>query len=51
MLDEIVTKGKIANYGISVETVAQAQEAIKNPNIKSIQIIFNIFRQKPTKFF
>ena len=51
MLDEIVAKGKIANYGISVETVAQAQEAIKNPNIKSIQIIFNIFRQKPNEAF
>ena len=51
MLDEIVTKGKIANYGISVETVSQAQEAIKNPNIKSIQIIFNIFRQKPSEDF
>ena len=51
MLDEIVAKGKIANYGISVETVSQAQEAIRNPNIKSIQIIFNIFRQKPSKDF
>jgi len=51
MLDEIVAKGKIANYGISVETVSQAQEAIKNPNIKSIQIIFNIFRQKPSEDF
>jgi len=51
MLDEIVTKGKIANYGISVETVSQAQEALKYPNIKSIQIIFNIFRQKPSEVF
>ena len=51
MLDEIVTKGKIANYGISVETVSQAQEALKYPNIKSIQIIFNIFRQKPNEVF
>ncbi|MDC0194984.1 aldo/keto reductase [Alphaproteobacteria bacterium] len=51
MLDAIVAKGKIANYGVSVETVSQAQQAIKNPNIKSIQIIFNIFRQKPSEFF
>ena len=51
MLDAIVTKGKIANYGVSVETVSQAQQAIKNPNIKSIQIIFNIFRQKPSEAF
>ena len=51
MLDAIVTKGKIANYGVSVETVSQAQQAIKNPNIKSIQIIFTIFRQKPSEAF
>jgi len=51
MLDEIVLKGKIANYGVSVETVSQAQEALKHPNIKSVQIIFNIFRQKPSEVF
>jgi aryl-alcohol dehydrogenase-like predicted oxidoreductase len=51
MLDEIVAKGKIANYGVSVETVSQAQEALKHPNIKSVQIIFNIFRQKPSEVF
>ena len=51
MLDEIVNKGKIANYGVSVQTVSEAQEALKFPNIKSVQIIFNIFRQKPSEAF
>lgn len=52
MMDELVKKGKIQYYGVSVETVEEALEAIKRPNIKSVQIIFNIFRQKPAeKFF
>ena len=51
MMDEIVNKGKIANYGVSVETVSEAMDAIQYPNVKSIQIIFNIFRQKPAEVF
>ena len=51
MMDEIVKKGKIANYGVSVEKVSEAMDAIQFPNVKSIQIIFNIFRQKPAEFF
>ena len=51
MMDEIVNKGKIANYGVSVETVSEAMNAIQYPNVKSIQIIFNIFRQKPAEVF
>ena len=51
MMDEIVKKGKIANYGVSVEKVSEAMDAIQFPNVKSIQIIFNIFRQKPTETF
>ena len=51
MLDEIVQKGKISHYGVSVEKVSEAMDAIQFPNVKSIQIIFNIFRQKPTEVF
>ena len=51
MLDEIVQKGKISHYGVSVEKVSEAIDAIQFPNVKSIQIIFNIFRQKPTEIF
>ena len=49
MLDYLVGKGKIQNYGFSVETVDQALECIKKPQTKSIQVIFNIFRQKPSE--
>ena len=51
MMDEIVKKGKIAHYGVSVEKVSEAMDAIQFPNVKSIQIIFNIFRQKPSQIF
>ena len=51
VMDEIVKKGKIANYGVSVHKISDAMEAIKFPNVKSIQIVFNIFRQKPAEEF
>ena len=50
-MDEIVKKGKIKYYGVSVEKVSEALDAIQHPNVKSIQIIFNIFRQKPSEIF
>ena len=51
MMDKIVKKGKIMHYGVSVWTVSDALEAIKNPSVKSIQLVFNIFRQKPAEVF
>ena len=49
MLDHLVSKGKIQHYGFSVQTVDEALACIKHPNTKSIQVIFNIFRQKPAE--
>ena len=46
-LDAIKAKGKIANYGVSVETVAEAMAAIQHPGVVSVQIIYNLFRMKP----
>ena len=50
-LDAIKTKGKIAAYGVSVETIAEAMTAIKNPGVVSVQIIYNLFRQRPSEQF
>lgn len=50
-LDAIKAKGKIANYGVSVETVAEAMAAIQNPGVVSVQIIYNLFRMKPADAF
>jgi aryl-alcohol dehydrogenase-like predicted oxidoreductase len=50
-LDELVRAGKLRHYGVSVETVEEAHKAIRYPNVKTVQIIFNIFRQKPAEEF
>jgi aryl-alcohol dehydrogenase-like predicted oxidoreductase len=46
-LDHQVGKGRIAAYGVSVETCAEALAAIARPNVATVQIIFNCLRQKP----
>ena len=46
-LDTMVEEGRIAHYGVSVETVEEALAAIARPNVASVQIIVNIFRRKP----
>jgi aryl-alcohol dehydrogenase-like predicted oxidoreductase len=50
-LEALKAKGKIANYGVSVETIAQGMEAIRHPGVASVQIIFNLFRQRPADMF
>ena len=44
-------QGKIQHFGVSVETVEEGLKAIEFPNVESIQIIFNIFRQRPAELF
>ncbi|MGY4773048.1 aldo/keto reductase [Kribbella sp. CWNU-51] len=46
-LDTLVDEGRIASYGVSVETCAEALTAIARPNVASVQIILNAFRLKP----
>ncbi len=46
-LDQLVAKGKIASYGVSVEKVEEGIKALEYEHLASIQIIFNIFRQRP----
>jgi len=46
-LDRMVAEGRIAAYGVSVETTAEALTAIARPHLASVQIILNCFRQKP----
>jgi aryl-alcohol dehydrogenase-like predicted oxidoreductase len=46
-LDTLVDEGRIANYGVSVERVDEALEALQHPGVASIQIILNAFRFKP----
>jgi aryl-alcohol dehydrogenase-like predicted oxidoreductase len=46
-LDALVAEERVAAYGISVETVDQALEAIARPGVGTVQIILNVFRRKP----
>lgn len=48
-LDDFVAQGKIRYYGVSVEKVEEALKAIEFPNVQTVQIIFNIFRQRPAE--
>ena len=50
-MDMLVKSGKIKNYGVSVERVEEALKAIEYPNVVSVQIIFNVFRQRPAELF
>lgn len=50
-LNRLVEKGKIRHIGVSVEKVEEALKAIEYPNVKSVQIIYNIFRQRPQELF
>jgi aryl-alcohol dehydrogenase-like predicted oxidoreductase len=51
LLDSLVDEGLIRHYGVSVETVDEALAAIRHPGVKTVQIIFNIFRMKPADRF
>ncbi|MEX0345759.1 MAG: aldo/keto reductase [Rhizobiaceae bacterium] len=50
-LDSLVEKGKVSFVGVSVEKVEEALKAIEYPNVTSVQIIYNIFRQRPQELF
>jgi aryl-alcohol dehydrogenase-like predicted oxidoreductase len=51
VLDDLVKQGKLRYYGVSVERVEEALKAIEFPNVQSVQLIFNIFRQRPADLF
>lgn len=51
VLDDMIQTGKLQYYGVSVEKVEEALKAVEYPNVQSVQIIFNIFRQRPAERF
>ncbi|OAV55562.1 aldo/keto reductase [Rhizobium sp. WYCCWR10014] len=50
-LNALQEAGKIKGYGVSVEKVEDGLKAIEYPGVVSIQIIYNIFRQRPDHLF
>nr|MBC8376893.1 aldo/keto reductase [FCB group bacterium] len=51
IMDDMVSAGKIKHWGVSVERVEEALKAIEYPGVKTVQIIFNMFRLRPAKLF
>ena len=51
VMDDLTQAGKIQHYGVSVEKVEEGIKALEYPNVVSVQIIFNIFRQRPSELF
>jgi aryl-alcohol dehydrogenase-like predicted oxidoreductase len=50
-LDDLVAAGKLRYYGVSVEKVEEGLKALEYPGVQSVQIIFNMFRQRPAEQF
>lgn len=50
-LDDMVGDGRIARYGVSVEKVEEGLKALEYPSVASVQIIYNVFRQRPAALF
>jgi aryl-alcohol dehydrogenase-like predicted oxidoreductase len=51
VLDDLVSAGKVRHYGVSVEKVEEALKAIEYPGVETVQIIYNVFRQRPAQLF
>lgn len=51
LFDRLKEEGKIRHLGISVEKVEEALKGIQFPNVTTVQIIFNLFRQRPSELF
>jgi aryl-alcohol dehydrogenase-like predicted oxidoreductase len=51
LFDTLKKEGKILNLGVSVEKVEEALKAIEYENVASVQIIFNMLRQRPSEIF
>lgn len=51
VMDDLRAAGKISHYGVSVEKVEEALKAIEYPGVETVQIIFNMFRLRPSERF
>lgn len=45
--DRLRAEGKIRHLGVSIEKVEEGLKAIEFPNVTTVQLIFNMFRQRP----
>ena len=50
-LEQLKKEGLVRHYGVSVEKVSEALDALEHPGVETVQIIFNLFRLKPAEEF
>jgi len=50
-LEDLTAAGKVRFYGVSVERVEEGLKAMEYPGVQSVQIVFNLFRQRPAELF
>ena len=50
-LDDLVQRGKLRHWGVSVEKIEEGLKAMEYENCASVQIILNPFRQRPIEHF
>jgi aryl-alcohol dehydrogenase-like predicted oxidoreductase len=51
LFERLRDEGKVRHLGVSVEKIEEGLKAIEFPNVASVQIIFNMFRQRPAELF
>ncbi len=51
ILDRLVEEGKVRHYGVSVDRTEEALKAMEYPNVETVQLVFNILRQRPAGLF
>ncbi|MGI4872385.1 MAG: aldo/keto reductase [Janthinobacterium lividum] len=49
LFDRLKQEGKIQHLGVSVEKVEEGLKALEYPNVTTLQVIFNMFRQRPAE--
>lgn len=50
-MDDLQRAGKLRNYGVSVERVEEGLKSLEYPGVQSVQIVYNLFRQRPAELF
>ncbi|MGI4886055.1 MAG: aldo/keto reductase [Janthinobacterium lividum] len=49
LFDKLRDEGKVQHLGVSVERVEEGLKALEYPNVATLQVIFNLFRQRPAE--
>jgi len=49
VFDDLVEAGKVRFYGASIERAEEGLKALEYPQIQSLQVVFNILRQRPAE--